>query len=257
MLAEPAVHAAGVTERALREWFDKELITETAIRNTVFRNEKTGKTGTITNVAVDALSKRFLLHTELRSGGAWVELVHDRFVEPIRANNAAWFPLHLSALQRQAALWDEQGRSSGLLLRDAALAEAEAWAAAHPDELASHEQDFLAACREAQKAAERERRQSRRIRMLAVAAVAISILAIIAAVFAIVPRRQHGQCKRRTGQCKRQARAKIGLPKWGKRLAIWASSGCCPWQVQLDKAGDTSGATTLLATAVSLKSRTA
>ena len=136
------------------------------------------------------------MRTELRSGGAWVELVHDRFVEPIRANNAAWFPLHLSALQRQAALWDEQGRSSGLLLRDAALAEAEAWAAAHPDELASHEQDFLAACREAQKAAERERRQSRRIRALAVAAGVISILAIIAAGVAW----DRTQRRRRTAQ---------------------------------------------------------
>ena len=38
VLAEPEVQAAGVTERALREWFDRELITETGIRNTVFRN---------------------------------------------------------------------------------------------------------------------------------------------------------------------------------------------------------------------------
>ena len=56
-------------------------------------------------------------------------------------------PEHLSALQRQAALWDEQGRSSGLLLRDAALAEAEAWAADHPSEVQPDEQEFLAACR--------------------------------------------------------------------------------------------------------------
>ena len=183
VLAEEGMHEAGVSERGLRTWFDKELITETGIRNTVFRNEAAGRTGSMPNVVVDALVRRFLLRTELRGGGAWVELVHDRFVEPIRASNAAWFPLHLGALQRQAALWDEQGRSSGMLLRDEALAEAEAWATDHADELASHEQDFLAACREAQKSMERERRQSRRIRMLAVAAVIFGVLALATLVW--------------------------------------------------------------------------
>ena len=60
-------------------------------------------------------------------------------------------------MQRQAALWDEQGRSSGLLLRDAALAEAEAWVAAHEDELEPHERDFLDSCRQARAAAKCER----------------------------------------------------------------------------------------------------
>ena len=120
---------------------------------------------------------------EARGGDTWIELVHDRFVEPIRASNAAWFPQHLSALQRQAALWDEQGRSSGLLLRDAALAEAEAWAAAHPEELEPDEQEFLAACRQAQDAVERERRQSRRIRILGIVAGVVAILAIAAAIW--------------------------------------------------------------------------
>jgi formylglycine-generating enzyme required for sulfatase activity len=184
VLKDPAAQAAGTDERRLRTWFDKELITAEGIRNAVARNEQTGRTGSLANAAVDRLDRRYLVRTELRAGGAWVELVHDRFVEPIRASNAAWFPQHLSALQRQAALWDEQGRSSGLLLRDAALVEAEAWAAASPKELQSDEQEFLAACRQAQAAVEREQRQSRRIRMLAVAAFVIGILAIGAAVVA-------------------------------------------------------------------------
>ena len=165
VLAEPAVQAASVTERALREWFDKELITETGIRNTVFRNEAVGRTGSLSNAAVNELARRYLLRTELRAGGAWVELVHDRLVEPIRVNNAAWFPLHLSTLQRQAALWDEEDRPAGLLLQSQALVEAEAWAAVQTDELEPHERDFLEACRQARVAVERERRQSRRIRV--------------------------------------------------------------------------------------------
>ena len=185
VLEDPAARAGGTDERRLRTWFDRELITAEGIRNAVARNEQTGRTGSLANAAVDRLARRYLVRTELRAGGAWVELVHDRFVEPIRASNAAWFPQHLSALQRQAALWDEQGRSSGLLLRDAALAEAEAWAAGHTGEVQSDEQEFLAACRQAQDAAERERRQSRRIRILGIVAGVVAILAIAALIWAV------------------------------------------------------------------------
>jgi formylglycine-generating enzyme required for sulfatase activity len=178
-LSDPATM---VTERQLRTWFDKELITAAGTRGLVRQGEET--TGSLPNPVVGRLQQRFLVRAEARGGDTWIELVHDRFVEPIRASNAAWFPQHLSALQRQAALWDEQGHSSGLLLRDAALAEAEAWAAGHPKEVGSGEQQFLAACRQAQDAVERERRQNRRIRILAVVAGVVAILAIAAAIWA-------------------------------------------------------------------------
>ena len=179
-LADPA--AARVSERQLRTWFDKELITEAGTRNLVRQDED--ETGGLPNRVVRAFQQRFLVRAEARGGDTWIEVVHDRFVEPIRASNAAWFPQHLSALQRQAALWNEQGRLSGLLLRDAALTEAEAWAAGHPEELQPDEQEFLAACRQAQDAVERERRQSRRIRILGIVAGVVAILAIVASVLA-------------------------------------------------------------------------
>ena len=180
-LTDPA--AAGVSERQVRAWFDKELITEAGTRGLVHQGEN--ETSGLPNGVVLALQRRFLVRAEARGGDTWIELVHDRFVEPIRTSNAAWFPQHLSALQRQAALWDEQGRSSGLLLRDAALAEAEAWAAANPKELQPDEQEFLAACRQAQDAVDRERRQSRRIRILGIMAVVVAILAIAASIWAV------------------------------------------------------------------------
>jgi dipeptidyl aminopeptidase/acylaminoacyl peptidase len=174
VLANPA--ASGVTERQLRTWFDKELINEAGTRDLVRQGAET--TGSLPNAIVSQLQQRFLVHAEARSGDTWIELVHDRFVEPIRASNAAWFPVHLSALQRQAALWNEQGRSDGLLLTGDALGDAERWAQAHEVGLGQHERDFLVACRAARKRMERERRQSRWILILAVAAVFISILAI-------------------------------------------------------------------------------
>lgn len=76
----------------------------------------------------------------------------------------------MSALQRQADVWDSQKRPSHQLLRDETLLEAERWAAEHDDELTAGERDYLAACREARSIAERERRQARRIRIWAIAA---------------------------------------------------------------------------------------
>ncbi len=185
VLADPAVKAINVSERSLRTWFDKELITSDGIRSTVYRNEAKGHAGSLPNIAVDGLARRFLLRTELRGGGAWVELVHDRFLAPIRSSNALWFPEHLSALQRQAALWNEQGRSSGLLLRDSALDRGQSLGRSQSGGVGSSRTEFLVACREAQDAAEREQRQSKRIRLLAVVAVIVSVLAIGAALFAL------------------------------------------------------------------------
>ena len=154
--------------------------------NLVRQGEET--TGNLPNPVVGRLQKRFLVRAEARGGDTWIELVHDRFVEPIRASNAMWFPVHLSTLQHQAALWEQQKRSSGLLLGVEALFEAEAWADAHRTEMEPHEQDFLAACREAESGAERERRQGQRTRMLAAVAVAGMLIASVLAFLALSSR---------------------------------------------------------------------
>ena len=103
----------------------------------------------------------------------------------IRADNAAWLVAHQSTLQRQAALWQEQGRSDDLLLRGEALAEAERWAQSQADMLTPLEREFLEACREARALVERENRQSRMIRRLSVASSIVAIIAIIAAAFGV------------------------------------------------------------------------
>jgi len=147
-LADPA--AAGVSERRLRAWFDEELITATGTRGLVHQDET--ETGGLPNGVVRALQRRFLVRGEARGGGdTWIELVHDRLVEPIRASNAAWFPQHLSALQRQAALWEGSGRKPSFLLKDKALAAAEAeseeWKRDHAgQELPALDEEFLRQC---------------------------------------------------------------------------------------------------------------
>ena len=172
----------GVRERAIREWFDRHLITPQGIRGQVLQGH--AESEGLENRAITPLVDAHLVRAEKRRGATWFELTHDRLIEPVRQNNAAWFQANLSALQRQAALWDEQHRSPGLLLRGEALEEAERWADSRQDELTSTERDFLAACREARAMAERERRQARRIRWLAIGASIIGLIAIMAFVVA-------------------------------------------------------------------------
>ncbi len=206
-----------ITERALRKWFSDELITEAGTRSIVFRNETTGKTEGLPNQAVDLLAAQFLLRTELRAGGAWVELVHDRLVEPIRDSNLAWLKQNQSPLQRQAAIWRDEGKPPDRLLLTADdLTAAERWAAAHEGELEPHEVEFLGVSKAAQDALDRElvaqreaarqrelesaqalaeeqrrradeqARAANRLRAVATAAVAFALLAIIAMAYARV-----------------------------------------------------------------------
>lgn len=171
----------GVSERAIRDWCDSQLITDQGLRGQVLHSPEQSQG--LENTAIRALVDAHLVRAKERRGATWFELAHDRLIQPVRENNAAWREANLSTLQRQADLWDKQSRPDGLL-RDAALEEAERWAEAHPDALTGIERDFLDRCREARAIVEREHRQARRIRMLAIGATIISVIAIVAAIFA-------------------------------------------------------------------------
>lgn len=181
-VAAAAQHTS-VPERAIREWFDRHLITEQGIRGQVLRgaDESQG----LPNTAIVPLVDAHLVRAENRRGATWYELAHDRLIEPVRSDNAVWFEANLSPLQRQAELWEKQRRSKGFLLREEALETAEQWAQEHPDDLLAREREFLKACREARAIALRERRQARRIFRLAVVSMLIAIVALIALVFAV------------------------------------------------------------------------
>ena len=173
----------GLRERALREWTETQLITEQGIRGQVLQGpaeSPVGKNG-LANQGIWPLVDAHLVRAEQRRGATWFELAHDRLIEPVRKDNAAWREAHFSSLQRQAALWDGQGRPKGLLLQGIALEAAEQWAVEHSDELEDHERDFVEACRDARSAAARERRQAQSIRWLAIGA---TVFAVVAALLA-------------------------------------------------------------------------
>jgi WD40 repeat protein len=194
--------AAEVKERGIREWFEHHLITEGGIRGQVLMEPEMSKG--LANRAIRALEDTHLIRAEKRLGATWFELAHDRLIQPVRQNNAEWFQANLSLLQRQASLWEREKRLEHYLLREEALAEAEAWAATHPDELTSVEIDFLNESRKirireqekraaaeqavkleaAEKVAEAERKraeeQARSARLLRRRAILLAVLLLVA-----------------------------------------------------------------------------
>jgi WD40 repeat protein len=177
-----------IRERTIRQWFDTQLITEQGIRGQVLQRPEHSQG--LDNRAIGALVDAHLVRAEQRRGATWFELAHDRLIEPVRADNAAWQEAHLSPFQRQAALWTEAGRPEGLLLGGATLGLAEQWAAAPEQTVEPHEQAFLAASQQARAQAEYRARQARRIRWLTVVLAVIAALAMVASIVAWRSREQ-------------------------------------------------------------------
>jgi len=110
-------------ERQLRNWVGSQLVNPAGYRNLV--RQEASETGGLAQTEIDALCDAYLVRRELRAGGTWLELAHDRLVDPVKASNAAWESTKLSLLQRAADLWQENRRQEGFLISGAALEEAE------------------------------------------------------------------------------------------------------------------------------------
>ncbi len=190
-------------ERALREWVGGRLGSARgcpgggqagSVRRPAGRGA--GASGGLTNEAIAQLRATHLIRAEQRAGATWYELAHDRLIEPVQKDNAAWREENLSEVQKRASLWQRQDRPTGLLLKDEELAEGERWAGENETRLTEVEERFLGASRQAQAHADRERRQARWIRNLAIAAMVGGVLALAAGVFAGLKWRQAARAQK-------------------------------------------------------------
>ncbi len=154
----------GVSERSIREWFHKRLITEQGIRGQVLMGVEQSEG--LENRVIRLLEDAHLVRAEKRRGATWFELAHDRLLRPVRTNNEAWFQAHLHLLQRQAALWRDEGRPDHLLLRQQVLEEAEKWAAENPQEMSEIDREFLQVCLQVRAREEQTRLAAERERQL-------------------------------------------------------------------------------------------
>jgi len=118
-----AAERTGVREAAIREWVEDRLITPQGLRDQVLEGpEDSGEAG---HRVLAELLDAHLIRAEMRRQATWYELAHDRMIEPVRRNNAAWRTQHLSSFERAAAVWEQDGKPDRLLLLGADLAAAE------------------------------------------------------------------------------------------------------------------------------------
>ena len=140
-----AAQPGAISERELRDWFSNVLITRDGTRNLIYQSET--ETGGMPNAIVLELERRFLLRAETRTGGRWVELVHDRLVRPIQTANQQW--RGQQPLIMAAEMWTTT-RDPAQLLAGAQLAEAQAQLAANPTRFGQQEREFVAQSAEAE-----------------------------------------------------------------------------------------------------------
>jgi WD40 repeat protein len=166
----------GIRERFIRLWFDRKLITSQGIRGQVLLapNRSDG----LENEAIWELEKTYLVRSEKRGGSTWFEISHDRLITPIIQNNAAWFEKNLSALQRQADVWNQEGRPDGMLVTGPDFLVMQQWVEQHQAEMSEMENEFYQGCLKAHLSDLREQRNNFIIRWLGAAAALTAIIAI-------------------------------------------------------------------------------
>ena len=163
--------ACEVPERSLRTWIGRHLVTADGLRTQVLKTA--GTTLGLGNRVLAALVDTHLLRADARRGVTWIELAHDRLVAPLRASNSAWGLQHLGMFERQAELWDLQGRPDQLLLVDAA-----ALAAVPGGERTAAEQAFMTSSQ----VAVRRRRRVRRVTRFMQGFAALAVVGLVVAV---------------------------------------------------------------------------
>lgn len=174
----PDAASEGVSERGLRNWFDQVVITPEGKRNLLHQGE--GDTEGMPNEVVKALVDRFILRRETRGDRRWIELAHDRFVEPIRRANRQWFAREPSPTLAWAQLWLNAGKDPTLLLTGDKLAEAAARFKAQPKEFLPLEQEFIEAGEEM---ARKQAEQRRRVLIAALTASVLTLITIASVIF--------------------------------------------------------------------------
>ena len=161
-------------ERAIRAWVGSKLIVG-GIRSQVRREARQSQG--LDNALIDGLVDSYLVRTETRAGFNWFELSHDRLVQPIEQDNAAWEAAHLHSSQVQARLWEGSGRSRALLLGDDALPDAEAARQRKQALWTASEQAFLSESRQLRDEQARQRRRMRRATALLSVALLVAVVA--------------------------------------------------------------------------------
>lgn len=189
-------------EGVIREWFERELMTPSGTRGTVFRGGEC--TGGIPNEVVEMLESSHVVRAERRRGLRWYELTHDRLLEPVRRSNREWLSARPEEdrirrrLEGRAADWERSGKSAACLLGEEELPEAEYWLEG-PGVAASEYGDKIYAFVKASRAAEEERRarrQARSARRFRRLSYSLTVAIVLAGSALFYAAKKHGEASR-------------------------------------------------------------
>ncbi len=162
--------------RAVREWFQEKLIAgHSRAQVRAGAQDASG----LPAACVEPLLKTYLVRAETHPDGVWLELAHDRLIEPVTLANQAWFRDNLVEVQRRASEWLKQNRLDGLLLEDAALVEAHAWAAANPSLVTPAERELLTTSSARQSTLWLDKKQKRRLLLWRFVAIGCSLVLLL------------------------------------------------------------------------------
>lgn len=157
---EQATAVSGMFQRDVRDWIQDKLITRTKVRTRILHD--TASSGNIDKV-INCLHDGHVLRIDLTGDRKWVELSHDRLIEPVLKSNKEWSERHLALFQKQAKLWVESGRPDDLLFFDKELVEAEKFEVEHREELSPDDEAFLVKSRLKREAVAEDLRQRQEI----------------------------------------------------------------------------------------------
>ncbi len=186
-LEEAKVNEIECTERHLRYWIVRNLITDDDTRNLVIQTLDDEETEGMPKEIINYLTKKSLLNKISRGLQNWIELSHDRFIPIIKSNNESW-EKNLRLLLKNAAYWSDKNDSKYLLTPDQFKEELQ-WVEKNKITLSSDEEKFVEACwgLVAEEQAKIDdavaQEKARRTRLFAVIA---SVLAAVGIIFAVV-----------------------------------------------------------------------
>jgi hypothetical protein len=138
---------SGANELDVRLWFEHRLITRSGARAIV--QEGQGGEADLDPAVVEKLGKAWLVRRDQKGDRTWLELAHDRLIEPVHRDNEAWLKDHLVPWQLKALDWERHDQRPEFLLRGVDLTQAEAWVAANAGRRSRIDKPYLEASRNA------------------------------------------------------------------------------------------------------------
>ncbi len=119
---EEVARETGVEEVAIRDWFEKQLITAERFRSQTVTGPESGSVDP--QVVLTALESAYLIRRDIRADVPWFELTHDLLIGPILDDNLKWVRRRLEPWQLAARAWGAD-RQVGRLLHGSELRDVE------------------------------------------------------------------------------------------------------------------------------------